>query len=256
MKRFSSLLASWWFATMIPLHAPMATLAERETLRKRRLFSLAPAIALLLTLSYIGYMSLTVVTSDLATCVLAIGCQFVALGLNRGGYLKVASLIYFFGTGAVLLLGAQPASLANPYILIWTCLSLTNFLAMIGLFVPSWLICLLAVLENLLFFWYLLVVCHAQMTHLFSPQELQLFLSFLAVMIYGSAFVGVLYATTTKKALLQADRAVELEQAHQALSHTHDHLQGAHQQLATAYADLEWVTFCLRITSKQMSARC
>jgi diguanylate cyclase (GGDEF)-like protein len=239
MKRFSSLLTSWWYDTMTPTRGPMTTLAERETMRKRRLFSLVLFVSLLMTLSYVGYMSLTVFTSELFTCLLAISCELVALWLNRQGYLTVASLLFFLGTEALLLLGAQPASLSNPYILIWTCFVLTIFLTALGLFVPAWVILLLAILENLLLIWYLLVICHTQVASLFSPAELQNMLSFLVIMIYDSALVGIYYALTTKKAVLQADRAVEVEQAHQALSQTHDQLQRAHTQLETAYADLE-----------------
>ncbi|HEY5006221.1 MAG TPA: hypothetical protein VII61_23875, partial [Ktedonobacteraceae bacterium] len=47
MKYFSQRLIGWWFATMTPAFTPLTTIDARETMRKRRLFSVVMLIAFL-----------------------------------------------------------------------------------------------------------------------------------------------------------------------------------------------------------------
>jgi diguanylate cyclase (GGDEF)-like protein len=218
MKHFSQALISWWFTTMVPVHTPPTTLMQREHMRKRRLLSIMLLACLILTLGYLVYMYISAFTIQMPICLLSICSLLLALWLNRQGYLKSASLTFFFADEATLFLGAQVTALNDPSILLWTCFVLTLFLVVLGLLVPPWITLLLAVLENLALFWYLCFLDRTQMLQLLSPAEFQHFLLYLCMCIYGNAFLGAYYAITTKKAVLQADRTYEVEQAHSALT--------------------------------------
>lgn len=128
-------------------------------------------------------------------------------------------------------MGAQATSLRDPLLLLWTCFLITIFLVCLGFFVPAWMIFLSAIIENLLLFWSLLIVNHAQIALLLSGSELQHALIYLCMLIYASSFLGIFYALTTKRAVIQADRAVELEQAHQVISEAYTHLEEAHMMI-------------------------
>lgn len=223
---------SWWFATMIPAGSPMTTLAQRENMRKRRLFSLMPLFALILCLGYLGYLvcsgTITSFAFQIPIYSLQIVFMLLALWLNRQGYLKIASVTFYFCYGLTILMTVQTTSLTDPHLLIWTCFLMTLFLVSLGFFVPAWMIFVSAVIENLLFFWFLLIVNSDQIALLLSPLELQHALLFLCILIYMSASLGIFYALTTKRAVIQADRAADLEQAHKVISEAYCNLEVAH----------------------------
>src|ERR1700694_1951787 len=227
MHHVSQLFRSWWFTTMTPAGAPLTTLAQRENMRKRRLFSLMLFVSLALSLGYIAYAGISSFTRQIPICVLGTGFLLLALWLNRQGYLKLATVPFFFGTGLTTLLGAQTTALADPLLLLWTCFLLTLFLVWLGFFVPAWMIFVSAVIENLLLIWYLLIVNGAQLSLLLSRSQLQHALIYLCLIIYASTFLGIFYAVTTKRAVIQADRAVELEKAHQIISEAYTSLEAA-----------------------------
>ena len=225
MKRVFQLLVSWWFTNMTPVHTPAMTITERENVRKRRLLSIILFVSLVLTLAYIVYVSTTPISQQTLVCWMGASFILFALGLNRQGYLKLASIVYYSSTVVTVLIGAQTVSLTDPLILLWTCFLITIFLACISLFVPPWTIFLSAVIENIVIFWYLLVVNHAQITHLLSSLELQHGLIYLCIVIYASALIGIFYAASTRRAVIQADRATELEQAHSSLEEAYAVIQ-------------------------------
>jgi diguanylate cyclase (GGDEF)-like protein len=227
---FQSFL-TWWLTTMTPAYTSLTTLAQRENMRKRRLFSFMLLTALVISLGYIAYALLTAFVHQIPICSLGVGFILAALWFNRQGYLKLANLIFYFGSGLTTLVGAQTTSLADPLILLWTCFLMTIFPICLGFFVPAWMIFLSAVIENILLFWYLLVVNHAQISLLLSSSELQHAQIYLCLLIYTSAFLGILYAITTKRAIIQADRAVDLEQAHQIISEAYISLEEAHTMI-------------------------
>jgi diguanylate cyclase (GGDEF)-like protein len=231
MKHIFQPFLSWWFTTMTPTRTPLTTLVQRETMRKRRLFSLMPSIALVVCLVDIATGLTTSFIHEISTYVLEIGFMLLALWLNRQGYLKIACVIFYLFYGLSTLMASQAASLADPHLLLWTCFLMTTFLISLGFFVPGWMIFLSAVSENLLFFWYLLSVNHAQIALLLSPSELQHALLYLCLLLYASAFLGIFYAVITKRAVIQADRAVELEQAHQIISEAYTSLEEANSRI-------------------------
>jgi diguanylate cyclase (GGDEF)-like protein len=224
---FQSFL-SWWQTTMTPARTPLATLVQRENMRKRRMFSLMLCVALMVCLVYIACAGIiTSFARQVPIYALEVGFILLALWLNRQGYLKIACVIFYFFYGLSTLIAAQTTSLTDPLFLLWTCFLMTTFLVSLGFFVPAWMIFLSAVTENLLFFWYLLVVDRAQISPLLSSSQLLHALLYLSLLLYASAFLGIFYAVITKKAVTQADRAVELEQAHQIISEAYTNLEVA-----------------------------
>jgi diguanylate cyclase (GGDEF)-like protein/putative nucleotidyltransferase with HDIG domain len=230
MKAFFQSLVSWWIATMTPVHTPVTSLVEREIMRKRRLLSFILGFSFLTMLAYLG-MGFTLSSSQFLICSVEMGCILCALWLNRQGYLKIASLLFFFSSGFASLMGTHAIHSSDPFMLLWMCFLMTIFLSTLGLFLSPWMLLLLAVIENIILFWYLLVVCHTQIVHLLSPQALQSFLLYLGMLIYESALVGILYAVTTRRAVVQADRATELERANRALTEVHANLEEAYMTI-------------------------
>ena len=233
MKRFSDGLSSWWFATMTPAHSPRTTLAERERMRKIRLCSV---------------MLLLVVTVDIPTMVLysivmpglkvlpgwvGLGFMLCALWLNRRGHLTYATLLFFVTAECSIFITAHTLSLSVSFVMLFM---IIFPLMASGLFLPAWMLFPLAGGENILLFWYILIVRHDQITHLLSAQALQSYLINACLIIYTSAIIGAIYSIATKKAVIQADRAVELEQAYTSLEAAHAAIQK--QALTDALTDL------------------
>ena len=225
MRYVSQLFQSWWFPIMTPSRTPLTTLAQRENMRKRRFFSLLLFVALMLTLGYITYAGIMSLTYQMTISSFAVGITVLTLWLNRRGYLTLACVVFFFSSVFTTLLAAQTTALIDPLILLWTCFLMTIFLFALGFFVPAWIVLPGAVLENLLFFWYLLIFNHLQVTLRVSDSELQHALIYLCILIYGSAFLSISYAITTKRAVIRADRTAELEHAYASLEVAHTAIQ-------------------------------
>jgi diguanylate cyclase (GGDEF)-like protein/putative nucleotidyltransferase with HDIG domain len=228
MKRFSFRLFLWWFALTAPTRTSMSTLAEREYERKRRLLSLLLLLDLTVSLIATALESFSLLHMPLVFAWSAIFLFCFAFWLNRRGALHLAALICLLNAGTLVFLSVQVLSLSHATALLWGLPELVFYLAMAGLLLPAWMIWLLAVLEHLVFYWYLFVVCYDRLLQVISPQELQSFFVYLSLWIYFCAFIGVTYAVTTKRAVKQADRAVELEQAHRTISEAYTCLEEAH----------------------------
>ncbi len=248
MKRFSQTFLSWWLVTASPVRTAMSTLAEREYERKRRLFSLVLVPSLLLIVLSTAVTSLSAPPSQTFPGWIESGVLLVALWLNRRGYLQLASLLFFLPEAGDLLLAAHNLSLSHPLSLLWTLSPVALLLVMAGLFLPAWMIILMAVAENLLVGGYLLIARSAQFAHLLSFQERSSFLTYLLGEICASAMVGVFYTATTKRALMLADRAAELEQTHHALTTAYRGLEEAHASLAAAHAIIQKQTLTDALT--------
>lgn len=217
MKHVFQSVQSWWFATLTPTRAPLTTLAQRENMRKRRLFSLMLCIVLLVCLVYILCAGVfTSIAHQTLFYALEVTFILLALWFNRQDHLPIACVTFYVCYGASTLLAEQAPSLADPHLLLWTCFLMTTFLVSLGFFARAWIIFLSAVLENLLFFWYLLFFNRDLTSLLFSHTQLPHALFYLSLLIYMSAILGIFYAAMTKRAVIQADRAIMLEQAHQA----------------------------------------
>src|ERR1700680_1061627 len=91
MNHVSQSLQSWWYTAMTPAHTPMTTIAQRENMRKRRLFSLMLFIALVVCLGYIASASIfTSFAFQIPMHCLQMGFILLTLGLNRQGNLNIA----------------------------------------------------------------------------------------------------------------------------------------------------------------------
>lgn len=228
MKSFIQKGIVWWNATMIPAQTPMTTLIEREYERKRRLLATLLFFTLVITLITTIPATFTVhalrVTPGWAVFFVGLG----ALWLNSKGYLKLASLALFVSSGLALFVAAHVLSQQDPLALLWTLTTLPLLMTIAGLFLPAWNILLMGVVEALLLLYYFMVLRHDQVTHLLSSQNLWSFLLYFCTLIACSTMVGIFYTITTRKALVQADHAAELEQAHRALTEAYTHLEQAH----------------------------
>src|SRR5579859_6575891 len=228
MKNFVQKGIAWWVATMVPARTSMTTLIEREYERKRRLLATFLFFTLSMTLITIIPGTFNENGIQITNGWIELFVNLSTLWLNRQGYLKLASLTVFVGNGLVLFLSAQLLSLHDPLALLWALSPLSLLLTIAGLFLPAWNILLMAVVETLLLLWYFLVQRHDQLSHLLSSHELRGSLIYFCSQVACSAMVGIFYTVTTRKALFKADRAVELEQAHQALTEAYTNLEQAH----------------------------
>ncbi|HEY6541506.1 MAG TPA: diguanylate cyclase [Ktedonobacteraceae bacterium] len=231
MKSFVQKGIVWWLAAMIPAHTPMTTLIEREYERKRRLLATLLFFGLVITLITTLPATFNVNAIEITTDWTEFFVELCALLLNRQGYLKLASLTLFVGIGVVLFLDAHLLSLHDPLTLLWTLSPLPLLLTLAGLFLPVWNILLMATIETLLLLVYFLVQRHDLLSRLLSSQELWSFLLYCCGLVACSAMIGIFYTATTQKALVQADRAAELEQAHQALTEAYTNLEHAHSMI-------------------------
>ncbi|MBV9712845.1 MAG: diguanylate cyclase, partial [Ktedonobacteraceae bacterium] len=166
-------------------------------------------------------------------------CHLIALWFNRQGYIELASLIFFASETLLTLLTMHTLSLSDPLFMLWTFFPIALLLATAGIFLPPWIILLMALGDNLLLFWYLLVVRHNQIAHMISPSELQSLLTFLCVSIYVSAAIGSFFAITSKKTIIQVDSAAKLEQDNLLLTNAYTALETAHTQLAAAHSTIQ-----------------
>jgi diguanylate cyclase (GGDEF)-like protein/putative nucleotidyltransferase with HDIG domain len=228
MKSFVQKGIAWWLAAMVPAHTPMTTLMEREYERKRRLLATLLFFGLIITLITTLPATFTVYALQITPGWVDFFVGLGALWLNRQGYLKLASLTVFVSNGIVLFLSAHLLSLHDPLVLLWALSLLPLLLTIAGLFLPAWNILLMAAVETLLVFEYFLVQRHDLLSHLLSSQELWSFLIYFCALVACSAMIGIFYTVTTQKALVQADRAAELEQAHHALTEAYTNLEQAH----------------------------
>jgi diguanylate cyclase (GGDEF)-like protein/putative nucleotidyltransferase with HDIG domain len=228
MKSFVEKGIAWWFATMVPAHTSMTMLIEREYERKRRLLATLLLFGLSITLITTLPATFTVDALQITPGWVVFFVGLGALWLNRQGYLKLASVTMFVSNGLTLFLSAHLLSLHDPIALLWTLSLLPLLLTIAGLFLPAWNILLMAVVETLLLFEYFLVQRHDLLSHLLTSQELWSFLIYFCALVACSAMIGIFYTVTTQKALIQADRAAELEQAHEALTEAYTNLEQAH----------------------------
>lgn len=241
MKSFISQLCAWWFATMTPARVPLTTIEARETMRKRRLLS---GIVLII---FSGLFCLSVLQALTGASVLinvqnflGDGFLLLVLWINRQGHLKCASIFYlllsFFGTvGMVMTL-----SLTIP-IFSFIFLPVLLILPVVaGLLLPAWGSLLVGIIENAFLCWFILYERQSQIAlSMKLPADRLLFLLFSCLVTLTIAGFSAISAHTTRKAVIQADRAVELEQAHQALAQAHANLEVAHETLAMTHAELE-----------------
>ncbi|MDQ2903707.1 MAG: GGDEF domain-containing protein [Ktedonobacteraceae bacterium] len=218
MKHFYRLLTTRWFALTTPAHSPMNTLAEREWTRKVRLLSVCLFFALGASLPFVTLGSFGVSYIQILCNCLEVSTMLLALYLNKRGYLKGATFTFLSSAIFSTVITAHMLSQADPILIFWLWTPLALPLGVAGLFLPFWAPLLLAIIECVFMFAYILFIRHVQIVHLLSGPEQSSFLIYICMLIITSAILGAVFASTLNRAVSQADRAVELEYIHAALT--------------------------------------
>lgn len=239
MKNNLHRCVSWWFAITVPVFQSLNTLAARENLRKRRIQSVVLLMAALITLMMVIIYGFEGLLPLMLFCGGELCSHLVALWLNRKGRIQLSCLLFFATESLLTFLTAHTMSMSDPRFMLWAFSPMIIILAGTAIFLSAWMIICLAVSENVLLFWYFLVVRHTELVHLMSDIEMQSWLIFLCVSIYVTALIGVFYTITNHRAVVQADRAAELEQAHYELKHAYTHLETAHCELEVAHSIIQ-----------------
>ena len=227
MKLLWHRLSFWWFATMVPEYGPVTTINARETARKRRLFSSILLIAFLAAFLFtiqdmLSGTTLLQETEGMAGCCVPL----CALWINRRGYLKCASSFYFLFALLTAFTSIYFLSLKIPVfsLYFWPVLLLLPVCS--GLFLPAWGPLLLSMLEITFMYWFVHYGSRSQIAlYLHDPAGQVQFLFLACILIFLAVVFSAIYAITTKKAVIQADRAVELEQAYAMLETAHATIQ-------------------------------
>ncbi len=241
MKRLFQKLNSWWFATMVPVRGPLTTIDARETLRKRHLFSGIILITLLgMALFTLQGVFLRKSTVQMTINFMGCGESLLALWINQRGHLRSASLLHFFYTFLAMIVTIDALVLMVPYLAlsIWVMLLMLPVAA--GLFLAAWGPLLLGAAEVAFMYWFVQYGYQHQIaTYISNPYLRQQALNFSYIMILVITIFSAIYAITTKKAVIRADRAIELEQAHQELSTAYIELELTHTHLEDAHATIQ-----------------
>jgi diguanylate cyclase (GGDEF)-like protein len=227
MKLFWHQLSSWWFAMMVPVYGPLSTIDVRETVRKRRLFSSILLIAFLAAFLFTIQDVLSHVTllQDIESMI-GWWVPLGALWINRRGYLKCASMFYLLLTLLTAFTSIYFLSLKTPVfsLYFWPVLLLLPVCS--GLFLPAWGPFLLCMLETGFMYWFVQYGSRSQIAlYIHDPQSQMQFLFLACILIFLAAIFSAIYTITTKKAVIQADRAVELEHAYTELETAHATIQ-------------------------------
>lgn len=215
---------------MVPVRTPPATLAQREDVRKRQLFSVMLLVIMVSTITIGGVLALMIRSANQQApiCLLIVVIVLVAMWLNRVGYLKSACTLFYLCMGITIFMSPLIRGSDDPLFLLWCSFVLTNFIISLAFFVPAWIVFAGAVVENFLYFICLYYLNINRILPILTKLEFEHAFFFLCLLIYGSALLGMLYAITTRRAVIKADRAAELEQAHRTISDAYARLEEAH----------------------------
>lgn len=215
---------------MTPAFTPLITIDARETIRKRRLLSiiLLTGFLLISALTLEGILTGVPVEIDIQT-VGACATILIVGWINQRGYLKCASLFYLLTAflGIAMMISIQ--SLHNPVFLFSFWPTLLILLVTAQLFLPAWGPILLGIIVSGFMSWSILVERQSQIATLMPApgDRLQSLITIYMIIFSVTTFCAIATATT-KKAVIQADRAVEIEQAHLALAEAYTGLETAH----------------------------
>jgi len=231
MKQLFHSLSFWWFATTVLIRTPPTTIQERETLRKRRLLTIILLINLLMQAPVwiLGAFNGEPMTQQIVNAIQCSGI-LLALWINRRGYLKSASLVYILPLtfGAAASMYTLTSKIPVLSFSMWAMLLLFPITA--GLFLPVWGPFLIALIEIAFMNWFVLVARpNVILAYLGgSPAKQITFLVFTCMIIAVTAIFCAISTATTGKAIIQADRAVELELAHRTIAEAYTNLEIAH----------------------------
>ena len=241
MKHFYNKLSIWWFATMAPAYGSMATIQEREVLRKRRHFSVLMLITFIAVLLF-AFQGIFNGAPAIQQIINFGGSGFVLilLWINQRGYLKSASLLHYTTLFLGMAMQMDILSQGVPILSLFQWAMLLLIPVSAGLFLPVWGPLLVTSFEMGFMLWFELKERQTQIASFITDPSVRVqFLFFSLTLISVMGILSTIYALTTTRAVIQADRAVELEQAHQTISQAYATLEVAHQQLETAHATIQ-----------------
>lgn len=225
---FLQLAASWWLTHTVPIGLSSRSVMEREQARKAQLLSVGSFFCLAMSLPLVIDSLIIYALSSVLILAIFICCIIGALVLNRVARYNWASLVYIGG----YLISASwgllwiPATVPHMYLYAWVQLVLPPIFA--GLFLPYWTPLVFATLDCLIITLIeIIAFARDPGVWLRSPSEQGNFFLYIYVMMFAIAFISAVYARSVEQAVLKADRAAEVEQAH--------------AELRAAYAKLEYV---------------
>ncbi len=241
MRQLFDTLSARWYTIAVPVRGPLTHIEERETLRKRRLLSGIVLFSLLMQMfnewQYIadGFQLLNHLAAFMV-----IGFLLIVLWINRQGYLKIASIFYVSSlfVGIAVMIYTLSPFIPIASLTIWAVFLILPVAS--ALFLPFWGPIMVAIMTIIYMNWYVFSGRHAQIAiYLKASVDQQQFFGFTCAITMAITIFCVMYAITTQRAIVQADRAVELEQAHQALSQAYGTLETTHRQLENAHATIQ-----------------
>ncbi|MEO6891939.1 MAG: GGDEF domain-containing protein [Ktedonobacteraceae bacterium] len=212
MIRWLRMMMAWWFSVTTPAcQMQGVSLAERERMRKLRLLSFILLLSFSMSLPLLIIYCLNPSMGTVLTGIYEV-ITLLSLRLTRGGFLKAATYVYLFAYIGVDIGGF--VSLA-PNTLLWTWLPITLPAIIAGLFLPFWTPFVFATLEGIAVTVFFLIKHQSNPGATLLPFSLvPSFLIYTNLIIYALAVIGAVYAFNLDKAVLLADRADELAEAH------------------------------------------
>ncbi len=230
----------WWRAMSLPPDLPTTTAAERERGRKLRLLSLGIFLCLVfvtpLTMDSLIPRLTPGFYASLAFCV----GQLLALHLCRKGQLERASICFLVGYITTASWGLWLDNTTDPMMLLWEWVQMAMPSIFAGLFLPFWAPLLFATLDTLIvggiFF---TQDAHGLVVASMSASDQIDYVLYVVVFTFAIAIICAIFTRSVERAVLEADRAIELERNNTALAQANEALERAHVDLADAYVRLE-----------------
>ncbi len=239
MLRLPARFMQWWFGFTLPRDLASASIAERERSRKARLLSMASLAA--------GILGMPLAASDIITRVplnsflVLVFFESIHIGAsvaNRFGRVALGSVIYITGYMISATLGIVVAPPHAIYFPLWQWMQLIIPIIFAGLFLPFWSPLLFAAMNSVLATIIIQTVNGGAALAILSPAQQAAFFIYLYVMMGAVGIICTVQAYTSHKALIEADRGVELESVNRDLVEAHSVLEMMHADLNRAYAQM------------------
>ena len=227
-----SFAPAWWMRLATLPRTTVATIGQRERLRKSTVLGIILFFTLLLSLPLLCEYALT--QSFLTYVVLVfIAFTVVAALINQHGHVQTATFFYLIAFTITLTWGLWASIPSSPLSFLWEWVLLLITPLVAGLLLPFWTPFVFALLNAGIM---IILFLQKQTSTVLLGQMGYIpkldFLFYVGIMMMAIAVLSAVYAYSVEQALIDADRAVEMEAAH------HE-LQATHTELACAYTTLE-----------------
>jgi diguanylate cyclase (GGDEF)-like protein len=233
MRSILQKLGQQWYIFTSPVNSAASTVFERERLRKAHLLSTA---LFPLTIATIIGLLVTLFIRQLPGALIDFGMILLISGvakLNRQGRLYLAGFIFILGYTAACSFGLLLANSINSITIAYDWVYLIIIPLFAGFILPFWAPFLFSALDIALILLMYGMIFSRHISQYFAKSSDQIALFIIAAfVIVSTATLTAIYVRSVEKAVIEADRAVELE-------HLHRKLAEAHHKLTEAYARLE-----------------